>query len=63
MNGSLWVEAEVSLESLAEQVAGMRSGDVLEFLLLVDSYVAETSFTVELIERLQKVLDEEGTCL
>lgn len=56
-----WVETQVNAEILAEQLAGERSEDLIEFILLLDSYVAETSFTLELIERLQAVLKEEGT--
>lgn len=57
----IWVETQINAEILAEQLAGERSEDLIEFILLLDSFVAETSFTLELIDRLQAVLKEEGT--
>lgn len=55
------METQINLEALAEHLAGC--DNAIEFVLMLDTFVAETSFTIELIERLQKVLDEEGTYL
>lgn len=60
MKKLIWVEMEVNVENMAEQLANeLKPTDLLDFLTLVDAYVAEVSFTSELIERLQKSLDEE----
>lgn len=54
----IWIESQVSLEGLAESLAS--SPEAIEFVLLMDAFVAETSFTEELIERLQATLEENN---
>jgi hypothetical protein len=58
---SFWVECEVDPEVLAEQLSTeLRPDDLLGFILQIDAFTAETSFTEELIERLQESLEGEG---
>ncbi|MFJ6010180.1 hypothetical protein ACIQHZ_31330 [Streptomyces halstedii] len=58
----LYVETALNLVVLAESLAEMPTEDLLEFLLQVDASVADTSFTRELIERLENILiEEEGS--
>lgn len=53
----IWLETQINLEALAEHLAGC--DNAVEFVLMLDAYVADMSFTRELIERLENVVSEE----
>ena len=63
MAKEFWVETQVNTEVLAEQLSSeLKSEDVLDFILQVDANMANTTFTRELIERLENILiEEEGS--
>lgn len=44
---------------LAEEICDSLNDGVMDFILYVDAYMADTSFTAELIERLTGALNEE----
>lgn len=56
----VWHEVRLDLDELARDIAGMAGDEPIEFLLAVDAEVAETSFTRELIDRLQESLKESN---
>ncbi|MEU0158993.1 hypothetical protein ABZ154_09155 [Streptomyces sp. NPDC006261] len=54
------METQINLEALAQHLAGC--DNAIEFVLSLDAYVADMSFTRELIERLEHVvIEEEGS--
>jgi len=54
------IVTDVSMESLADELAFQKDRNVLlEFVIALDTAVAEEEFTVELISRLKASLEED----
>lgn len=61
MGESFCLTVEVDSEYLSEDiVASMSKPEIVKFITLVDAEVAETEFTIALIEALVDVLRHEG---
>lgn len=59
MPGSVWIEVGIDLESLALDLESLTRDRLLEFILEIDSNVAELDFTESLVNALTKVIEEE----